>query len=216
MIEREKLQTAIVQAISPFANEEIQEEGGEDDDPFIHETATFLAQELIDSKIEITDDQADLHDEDLENLPITQILSPHIIQLLAPSDPLNIISTIIQIYTAPDPDPETHPRLRNGPCEVHPSRNSLMRQLCERVMPLTFHHLIPRSTHRQLLKRHVFSRAEMTTRGASICRACHSAIHRMYDNKTLALELNTVDKLLAQEKVQRFCEWKSKQRVRVV
>jgi len=35
----------------------------------------------------------------------------------------------------------------------------------------------------------------------------------MFDNKTLALELNTVDKLLAQPKVQRFCEWQSKQRI---
>jgi len=79
-------------------------------------------------------------------------------------------------------------------------------------MPLTFHHLIPRSTHRTLLKRHIFTRSEMSSRGASICRSCHNAIHRMYDNKTLALELNTIDKLLEQEDVQRFCQWKSRQR----
>jgi hypothetical protein len=35
----------------------------------------------------------------------------------------------------------------------------------------------------------------------------------MFDNKTLALELNTIEKLLAQDKVRRFCEWKSRQRV---
>jgi hypothetical protein len=52
----------------------------------------------------------------------------------------------------------------------------------------------------------------MSSRGASICRSCHNAIHTLYDNKTLALELNTVDKLLAREDVRRFCEWKSRQR----
>ena len=86
-------------------------------------------------------------------------------------------------------------------------------KLCDRDMPLTFHHLIPRSTHRSLLKRHIFTRAEMSTRGASLCRSCHSAIHRMFDNKTLAMQLNTIDQLLSQEKVLRFCEWKSKQRI---
>ena len=79
-------------------------------------------------------------------------------------------------------------------------------------MPLTFHHLIRRSTHRTLLKRRIFTKPEMVHRGASLCKACHSAIHSMFDNKTLALELNTVDKLLAHPKVQRFCEWQSKQR----
>jgi hypothetical protein len=119
MIEREKLQTAIEEAILPFANETSQEQNGDvTDDSFVIETTKFLAQELIDSKIEITDDQADLDDEDLENLPITQVLSPHIIELLSPPEPLSIISTIIQIYTSPGPDPETHYHLRNGPCEV--------------------------------------------------------------------------------------------------
>lgn len=83
-------------------------------------------------------------------------------------------------------------------------------------MPLTFHHLIPRSTHRTLLKRGIFTRAEMCTRGASLCRSCHSAIHRMFDNKVLALDLNTIKKLLSQEQVQRFCQWKSRQRIGLV
>jgi len=87
-------------------------------DSFVIETTKFLAQELIDSKIEITDDQADLDDEDLENLPITQVLTPHLIQLLSPPDPLNIISTILQLYIYPGPGPETHHHVRNGPCEV--------------------------------------------------------------------------------------------------
>ena len=53
------------------------------DHSFVIKTTKFLAQELIDSKIEITDDQADLDDQDLENLPITQVLSSHIIERLS-------------------------------------------------------------------------------------------------------------------------------------
>ena len=125
MIEREKLQTAIEQAILPFASEASQEQNGDPtDDSFVIETTTFLAQELIDSKIEITEDQADLDDEDLENLPITQVLAPHLIELLSPPEPLNKISTILQVYTSPDPGPETHHHLRNGPCEVSTAINS--------------------------------------------------------------------------------------------
>jgi hypothetical protein len=51
-----------------------------------------------------------------------------------------------------------------------------------------------------MLKRHIFTKDEMLSRGASLCGSCHGAIHSMFDNKTLALELNTIDKLLAQEK----------------
>ena len=216
MLDREKLQAAIEEAILPYAKETEDADGDPLNDPFVVETAAFLTQELIYSKADITEEQADLDDEDIESLPISHILTPHLLELLSPKDPISIISTIIQIYSAPEPDPEIHRHIRNGPCEVFYLPNLTDEQLCDRFMPLTFHHLIPRSTHRLLLKRHIFTRVEMCTRGASLCRSCHSAIHRMFDNKTLALKLNTIEQLLSQEKVQRFCEWKSKQRIGLV
>eukprot|EP00544_Gedaniella_sp_CCMP2646_P000232 CAMPEP_0202503936 /NCGR_PEP_ID=MMETSP1361-20130828/43218_1 /ASSEMBLY_ACC=CAM_ASM_000849 /TAXON_ID=210615 /ORGANISM="Staurosira complex sp., Strain CCMP2646" /LENGTH=249 /DNA_ID=CAMNT_0049137317 /DNA_START=42 /DNA_END=791 /DNA_ORIENTATION=+ len=45
-----------------------------------------------------------------------------------------------------------------------------------------------------------------------ICRPCHSAIHKTHDNMTLALEYNTVDQLLQDEQIYKFCKWASKQK----
>jgi hypothetical protein len=117
MLYREKLQSAIQQAILPYATETSEEDV---DNSFVTETAIFLAQEIIHSEIDITETQAELDDDDLENLPITQILTPHFQQLLSVQDTLSLTSTIIQIYTLPEPDPETHRHIRTGQCEVLP------------------------------------------------------------------------------------------------
>ena len=120
MLDREKLQASIEEAIFPYAKETAPEnqDGDPLNDPFVVETAIFLTQEVIYSKLDITEEQADLDDEDIENLPISHTLTPHLIELLSPKDSISIISTIIQIYTAPEPDPEIHRHIRNGPCEV--------------------------------------------------------------------------------------------------
>jgi hypothetical protein len=46
----------------------------------------------------------------------------------------------------------------------------------------------------------------------SICRPCHSAIHRFHDNMTLAQQYNTTELLLQDQQVYKFCQWASKQR----
>jgi hypothetical protein len=45
-----------------------------------------------------------------------------------------------------------------------------------------------------------------------ICRQCHSAIHRTHSNMELALHYNTVNKLLEDDSISKFCRWASKQR----
>ncbi|KAI9105834.1 hypothetical protein DFS34DRAFT_644639 [Phlyctochytrium arcticum] len=70
--------------------------------------------------------------------------------------------------------------------------------LCTRSMPLTFHHLYPRQTHSLLLKRNLITTAQ-TQSGIHICRPCHSAIHRMIDNKTLAREYASLEALMGHE-----------------
>jgi hypothetical protein len=47
-----------------------------------------------------------------------------------------------------------------------------------------------------------------------ICRPCHSAIHRIIDEKTMASSFETVDKLLAHMEVQRFISYVCKQKAR--
>ncbi|KAG2495405.1 hypothetical protein HYH03_006354 [Edaphochlamys debaryana] len=86
--------------------------------------------------------------------------------------------------------------------------------LCERQMPLTFHHLIPKDVHSRYKKRGLLSTEQLST-GVDICRACHSAIHRTYDNKTLAAQYGSLEALKQSEPLMRFVEWARKQKVRV-
>ncbi len=73
-------------------------------------------------------------------------------------------------------------------------------ELCGRsVEVLTRHHLIPI---------HKDGRDGPT---AQLCSACHRQIHSLFDNATLARELNTVEKLRAHEKVRGFVRWVRKQ-----
>lgn len=73
-------------------------------------------------------------------------------------------------------------------------------ELCGRsVSALTTHHLIPI---------HKNGRDGPT---AEICSACHRQIHTLFDNTTLARELNTLEKLRADEKVRGFVRWVRKQ-----
>ena len=70
--------------------------------------------------------------------------------------------------------------------------------LCERdVDALTVHHLVPRSR----LKK---GDAVPTV---SICSACHRQIHALFDNRELADEYNTVERLRDEPRMQRFLRW---------
>jgi hypothetical protein len=87
-------------------------------------------------------------------------------------------------------------------------------QLCGRDVPLTFHHLIPRRNHRRRFFQRRFDREEMRRRGAWLCRDCHRAIHRLYDERTLGERFNTLEALRADAAVQRHVAWVSRQRRR--
>jgi hypothetical protein len=68
---------------------------------------------------------------------------------------------------------------------------------------LTVHHLVPRqSTKRQKVE---------TSPTIDICSACHRQIHALFDNKYLAKELNTLDKLRKETQMQKFLVWVRKQ-----
>ncbi|CAM9613253.1 unnamed protein product [Phaeothamnion confervicola] len=82
--------------------------------------------------------------------------------------------------------------------------------LCGREMPLTRHHLYPRTTHKRL-KRKGMEMATLT-RCVDICRPCHSAVHRAHDEDTLAASYHTLAALRADPSVARFAAWAAKQR----
>ncbi len=69
---------------------------------------------------------------------------------------------------------------------------------------LTVHHLVPR----QNTKRKKQDPGETI----NICSACHRQIHTLFDNKLLAKELNTLEKLSAEPQMQKFLGWVKKQR----
>lgn len=87
--------------------------------------------------------------------------------------------------------------------------------MCKRDnQSLSEHHLIPREVHskKRFIKR--FGREEMRTRKVDLCRLCHKkGIHELIpDNKELADKFNTLELLMADERIQRHIEWVKKQK----
>ncbi|MCA8924455.1 MAG: hypothetical protein KDD82_21775 [Planctomycetes bacterium] len=81
--------------------------------------------------------------------------------------------------------------------------------LCARELNLTFHHLIPRTTHRNKWFRKTFS-FEERNRGLDVCPDCHGAIHRFVPNeKVLGRSFNTRELLLAHPELAAFVRWVS-------
>ncbi len=91
-------------------------------------------------------------------------------------------------------------RIKYGECE-----------LCKRTLSLTFHHLIPKKMHRRTHFRKAYSKNELNA-GVNVCRRCHSGLHKLYDEITLAKQFNTIDRMRADEAIQRHSAWVAKQK----
>lgn len=79
--------------------------------------------------------------------------------------------------------------------------------MCGREQPLTFHHFICRTVHRNKWFRKRYTREQMQE-GVDICRDCHSAVHRFIpDEKVMARQYNTLEKLLEHPQVAGYVEW---------
>ncbi|PPQ99615.1 hypothetical protein CVT24_005193 [Panaeolus cyanescens] len=108
-----------------------------------------------------------------------------------------VVSTYIDSATAPPP---VWKATRTEECEI-----------CERQVPLTYHHLIPRSTHDKVLKKG-WHPEEMLNSVAWLCRQCHSAVHHVAPNEELARNFYTVELLLEREDIQKWKKYAAKQR----
>ncbi|MGD8583580.1 MAG: hypothetical protein PVG12_01675 [Gammaproteobacteria bacterium] len=82
--------------------------------------------------------------------------------------------------------------------------------LCGSERSITFHHLIPRSCHRNKWFKKNFDKADMKERGIDICRRCHSFIHKKFSEKYLGRELNTLEKLEQNEIIKAYLKWAKK------
>lgn len=94
------------------------------------------------------------------------------------------------------------PTLSNNASDFEQS--NLVCELCDRTLDrLTIHHLIP--------QQYIKQKNSDTRPTTNICSACHRQIHALFDNKLLAEELNTVERLKNEQQMQKFLAWVSKQ-----
>ena len=78
-------------------------------------------------------------------------------------------------------------------------------ELCDRQMEaLTAHHLTPKQNTKR--------KNEDPSPTIDICSACHRQIHSLFDNKHLAQELNTLEKLKNDPDLHKFVSWIKKQK----
>lgn len=85
-------------------------------------------------------------------------------------------------------------------------------EMCERDIPTTSHHLIPKQVHSKKWCKNKFTKDEMNNRRADLCRDCHPFLHRTFKHSELAKKYNTIEKILENEEVQKFVKWVKKQR----
>ncbi|KAF5378182.1 hypothetical protein D9615_007554 [Tricholomella constricta] len=84
-------------------------------------------------------------------------------------------------------------------------------EICEREVPLTYHHLIPRSTHAKVLKKK-WHPESMLNSVAWLCRPCHTTVHHVATNEELARDYYTVESLLQREDITKWRNYAAKQR----
>ncbi|ORY75142.1 hypothetical protein BCR37DRAFT_384207 [Protomyces lactucae-debilis] len=83
-------------------------------------------------------------------------------------------------------------------------------------MPLTVHHLIPKSEHSRLLSRQSASLTRSwllsSENTAAVCRPCHTAIHRIMSNEHLAERGKTIEALCKDEDILKWITFARGQR----
>ena len=123
----------------------------------------------------------------LSSVPPDAIDSLESYALLPPSsdthDAHNLLTPVFTAYCAAATlPPPIWATTRTAECE-----------LCDRDwVPLTYHHLIPKSTHDRVRKRG-WHGEEVLNSVAWLCRACHSFVHRLASNEELARYYYTVE-----------------------
>ena len=79
-------------------------------------------------------------------------------------------------------------------------------ELCGITCEITKHHLIPQSK----IKNKYRSIKENLSNLLWICRSCHDQIHSLFDESQLRDLYNTKEKLITQEEMKKFIDWKKK------
>jgi len=85
-------------------------------------------------------------------------------------------------------------------------------ELCNREKELTSHHLIPKQVHAKSYTMGLYTKEEMRSNRAMLCRLCHREIHKFFTHKELATIYYTVELLKNNETVKKFLVWARKQK----
>lgn len=85
--------------------------------------------------------------------------------------------------------------------------------LCRRsVIKMTRHHLVPRMVSgRSSIRRRLEAEKKSQHEILMLCLPCHRQIHRIFNEKELALCANSLEKLETHPKVKKFVAWVQKQ-----
>ena len=75
---------------------------------------------------------------------------------------------------------------------------------------VNFHHLIPKSFHsnKRILKQ--YDKDYLNTYGVYLCLACHNKLHSCIDEKDMAFDLNTIEKIKNHFEIAKWINWKQK------
>ncbi|KAF2121978.1 hypothetical protein BDV96DRAFT_483098 [Lophiotrema nucula] len=212
---KEKKEHGIVQDTNDAANEEVSD--AEDLGEFIDYLATLLFTSLPNdlrgmSYAQFKDSEA-LHDAYTTPLSATttttllESVSPTAIDSLASYGLLPAEPDMIDLNNFLTPIFGSYLSAVTAPPPIWSSTRTTECELCHREwIPLSYHHLIPKSTHDRVLKRgwHTEDRLNSV---AWLCRACHSFVHRSASNEELAKEWYTVELLEQREDVQAWVKW---------
>ena len=82
-------------------------------------------------------------------------------------------------------------------------------ELCGRQVSLTRHHLIPKRTHRFGVIRAKYSKTELNSLIAYLCKACHRHIHRTIRERDLAVHFHSIELLRTHPEINAFVDWLS-------
>ncbi|GAB5362681.1 hypothetical protein AAMO2058_000818600 [Amorphochlora amoebiformis] len=82
-------------------------------------------------------------------------------------------------------------------------------KLCETSEgEMTFHHLIPRATHSKRWCQLRFTREERAS-GVCLCRQCHDEVHKRIDERSLAMQYNSIQDLSNHPDLRSFVDAKA-------
>lgn len=198
----------------------------------------LIVFQITDLDIQVRPTDQNLSLKELEHHPLCQILQSVLVTLQSSAFPEDQVEPIesfpLLTSTLLDRFLDPAPLAREKEAESK-KRSVKACELCARQMPVTIHHLVPRSTHSYFLRhpnlihpspslddaqiRSKGDEAQLTkekllSMQATLCRPCHSQIHKLVpDHRELGTHFNSIEKLMDREDVVRWCAWIQGQRV---